>query len=120
MQLLSKKVLHTCCFSYFSFYRGHANAILSVMQFFSKVLFLDLFFFVIQYPQRKCAGDTHCDAVFPKSTFYRSVLFHISVPTEDMRRPYSLRCNNSLKKSYMPVVYPTSVFTEEMQTPYVV
>ena len=122
-----KKVSHTCCFSYFSFYTGHANAKLSVMQFFPKVLFTDLFVFVFQYLQRicdghtqcdaitleniithllflllrfaqsTCDGHTQCDAVFPKSTFYRPVLFRISVPTEDMRRPYSVWCNNSQK-----------------------
>ena len=51
-----KKVLHTCCFSFFSFYRGNVNAILSAMQFFSKVLFTDLLFFLIEFLQRTCNG----------------------------------------------------------------
>ena len=115
-----KKVLDTRCFSYFSFYRGQANAILSLMQFFSKVLFTDLFFLLIQYLQRTrdghnqcdaitleknfayllslllqflqstCERHTQCDAIFPKSTIHRPVLFPNSVPTEDMRTSYSV------------------------------
>ena len=50
--------------------------------------------------------------------FFRHVLFHNSVPTEDMRRPCSVWCNISRKKSYIPVVPPSSVFTEDVRTPY--
>ena len=50
--------------------------------------------------------------------FLQTCFFPKSVPTEDMRRPYSLWFNNSPKKSYLPVVSPTSIFTEEKRTPY--
>ena len=100
---------------------------LSVMQFFPKVLFTDLFFFVFQYLQRTCdihtqcdaitleknfayllslllqflqstcERHTQCDAIFPKSTIHRPVLFPNSVPTEDMRTSYSVWCNFSQK-----------------------
>ena len=65
--ILQKKVLHTCCFSYFSFYRGNANAILSAMQFFSKVFFTDLLFFLIQCLQRTCDGHTQLKNVLHKN-----------------------------------------------------
>ena len=64
-----KKGLHTCCFSYFSYYRWHATAILSVMQFFSKILLTDLFFFLIQYLQMTCDSNTQCDAITLKKSF---------------------------------------------------
>ena len=97
------------------------------MEIFSKILFTDLFFFLIQYLQRTCDGHTqcdaitlkkiityllflllrfsqttckrhtHCDAIFLKSTFHRPVLFPNSVPTEEMRRWYSLWCSFSQK-----------------------
>ena len=75
-----EKVLQTCCFSYFSFYRVHVNAILSVMQFFPKVLFTDLFFFLIQCKQRTCDGHTQCDANFLKNAFADLFFFVIQYP----------------------------------------
>ena len=122
-----EKVSHTCCFSYFSLYTGHANAKLSVMRFFWNVLFTDLFFFLIQYLQRTCDGHNQCDAItlekslrnlsflllqflqrtcechtqwdtiFLENISYRPVLFPNSILAEDMRRPYSVWCNNSRK-----------------------
>ena len=119
MQKLSKKVLNTCCFSYFSFYRIQAKALLSVMQFFSKVLFTDLFFFLIQYLQKTCDGHTQCDAItlqkkftylvfllpqfflskcerhtqcdaiFPKKKLFTDLFFFL-IQSLDMRRPYSV------------------------------
>ena len=47
--IILEKKLHTFCFSYFNSYRGHANNTLSMMQFFSEVLFIDLLFSIIQY-----------------------------------------------------------------------
>ena len=68
------------------------------MQFFSKVLSKDLFFFLIQYLQMTCDSNTQCDAIFLENTSYRPVLFPNSILAEDMRQPYSVWCNNSRKK----------------------
>ena len=178
-----KKVLKTCHFSYFSFYRGHASAILCVMRIFSKIISTDLFFFLIQhlqrtcerhtqcdafflenisyrpvlfpnsvlaedirpcnnsgkkltylfflllqFLQRTCQQDTQCDAIFLRSTFYRPVLFHISVLTVDMRGPQFLQRTSErhtqsyaifLKRNfYRPVLFSNSVPTEDMRRPW--
>ena len=76
-----------------------------------------LLFLLLQSLQRTCERHTQCDAIFLKSFFYRPVLFPNSVPTEDMRRPWSVWCNNTWKRYFFSVVSPTSVFTEDMQTP---
>ena len=57
----------------------------------------NLSFLLIQFLQRTCERHTQCDAIFLKSTFYRPVLFPNSIPTEDMRTPYSVWCHFSRK-----------------------
>ena len=54
-----------------------------------------LLFLLHQFLQRTCEQHTQCDAIFLRSTFYRPVIFPNSVIAEDIRRPYSVCCNNS-------------------------
>ena len=81
-----EKVLNTCCFSYFSFYRIQAKALLCVMQFFSKVLFTDLFFFLIQYLQKTCDGQTQCNAI----TLLKSLTYLLFLLLQSLQRTCEL------------------------------
>ena len=76
-----------------------------------------LLFHLLQFLQRTCERHTQYDAIFLKSTFHRPVLFPNSIFTWYMRRPYSVWCKNSREKTYIPVVSPTSVLTENKRTP---
>ena len=52
-----------------------------------------LLFLLLQFLQRTRERHTQFDAIYLTSTFYRPVLFPISVIAEDVRRPYSVWCN---------------------------
>ena len=117
------------------------------MEIFSKILFTELFFFLIQYLQRTCDGHTQCDAITLEKIityllflllqflqrkgkrytwcdailqkFYRPVFFLIQY----LQRTCNghTQCDgNFLKKNtfYRPVFFPNSVIAEDMRRPF--
>ena len=109
-----EKIFDTCCFSYFSLYRGHANAILSVMRFFSKVFFTDLFFFLIQYLQRTCDGHDQCDAI----TLEKSIFFLLFLLLQFSQRTSKRQTQSDaifLKSIFQNFFLKNSFFSEKIQ-----